>query len=268
METELRSFQRIGGRIAQALHRLPYFPGQWRIARLIGRAPFGGNIIVRDEQGISYLAADGNVTGHILLTQGSVEPEIAAMVPSGSDIVIDVGCNIGTFALPASRHARRVIAIDANEALCDGLRESCRLNGIDNITVIHTAISDSPENTISFYRARAETSVSSLIESHVDRYDSYDRIVVPNTRLESVIAALDGSIDVLKIDAEGVTGAVISSLGAGASRVKKIIAEDSEDLATLDCAAVLDDYDRGQPLADRNDLADHTRYTIVAVRRA
>lgn len=60
-----------------------------------------------------------------------------------SDTVVDIGGNIGLFALWAAPQAARVVSVEpAKVAEC--MEDSLRLNGIQNVTVVRCAISDRP----------------------------------------------------------------------------------------------------------------------------
>lgn len=259
---------RQAGAIAQAIHQLPRFPGQWRLARLVTTLAGGDLMLLRDKFGFMYFVRRGNIVSHLLLIHQCAEPEILDLLPEFSDTIIDVGCNVGTFALPASRRARRVIAIDANADMCRAVEQNCALNGINNVTVVHAAISQSDAETISFHRARAESSISSLRKEHVEQYDAYDTIEVPNRRLDDLIRELGiERVEALKIDAEGVSGGIIASLGEDAAKVAAIIAEPSDDLESEAARRVLVAYELTRPLAEHMALAVHTRETIVARRQ-
>lgn len=56
--------------------------------------------------------------------------------------VLDLGAHIGSFALVAAAHGCRVIAVEASRRNVELLRASATLNGFDNLTVVHAAISD------------------------------------------------------------------------------------------------------------------------------
>ncbi|MEW5685782.1 MAG: FkbM family methyltransferase [Pseudomonadota bacterium] len=62
-----------------------------------------------------------------------------AMQISRGRTFIDVGANIGAIALPVSRQAKRVIAIEAHPDLANILKQNVHENEITNIDVIHAA---------------------------------------------------------------------------------------------------------------------------------
>lgn len=60
-----------------------------------------------------------------------------------TDTVVDLGGNIGLFALWASPQVARVISIEPTKAI-DCLEQSLALNGIQNVSVVRCAVSDKP----------------------------------------------------------------------------------------------------------------------------
>lgn len=265
----MHTLRRFCGRLAQKIHTLPHFPGQWRLAAAITKIAPGNSMLLQDNFGFEYVVARGNHLAHLLLTTGQVEPEIVGLVPQGRDTIVDIGCNIGTFALPASRIAKHVIAVDANREMCETLRTNLKLNDVTNVTVIHSAISSHQDAEITFYRAKENSSVSSLSEAHVSGHEGYDTIVVPNTRLDRLFEKLDiGARTAIKIDAEGVSGEIIESLGGKSALVDFIIAEPSEDICDGNESRVIDQYDISRPLDELMHLPTYTRDSIVLTRNA
>ncbi|WP_394198646.1 FkbM family methyltransferase [Litoreibacter albidus] len=57
---------------------------------------------------------------------------------------VDLGCNIGLYAQPMARSAPkgRTFAVDANPLMVDRLTWNANASGLDNLTVLHCAVSD------------------------------------------------------------------------------------------------------------------------------
>lgn len=94
------------------------------------------------------------------------------------DIVIDIGANIGGFSLPASKVAKKVIAIEP--ILADKLKENIKVNNIKNITVIEKGLGNGEVHEVSW----------------MDQ-----TIKVQTTTLSDIIREYGGTI--LKCDCEG-----------------------------------------------------------------
>lgn len=111
-----------------------------------------------------------------------------------SDIVVDVGANIGTFTLTASgiAGAGRVTAIEAHPRIFGYLRENIALNGRGNVVAMNNAVSDA-EGVVEFSDSWSD--VLNRIAA------SGGRVKVRAARLDTLLD--DRSVDLLKIDIEG-----------------------------------------------------------------
>ena len=176
------------------------------------------------------------------------------------DLVIDVGANLGGFALEVAERnpAMHVLAFEPIPSLCFQLRARAVERSINNLTVLQLAV-DANERTAIFHIANhADQGVSSLLDFDAEsvatdeywrtRTDLYfeHEIDVSVTRLDSVleIHAAD-RIRFIKIDAQGVDLAVLESLGtllgqteAGMLEVPatikaKLYAQETHDLHTV-----------------------------------
>jgi FkbM family methyltransferase len=67
--------------------------------------------------------------------------------PVPGDVVVDVGANIGGYALRAARVAGRVIAIEPEPSNFRQLIENLRLNHLQNLTPLEVAVSDHAGST-------------------------------------------------------------------------------------------------------------------------
>ena len=96
-----------------------------------------------------------------------------------TDVVLDIGANIGGFSLPASQKARVVYAVEPLYA--DVLKRNIALNDIENVTVFDCGIGLDTRETISYGERKKEVFCASM-------RDILDCI---------------GGCDFLKIDCEG-----------------------------------------------------------------
>ena len=254
-------------RLVQALHRLPRFPGQWRLAGLLRKALPGGIGLYADTGGIRYFVHDGSHVGHMLAVGRAGEPEIERLVPDGAlGLVVDLGCNAGTFALPLARRARLIVCVDADGEQIGLLRRSCALNGIANVVAVHAAITSRAVPTETFHVARSLKDLSSRDAGMLRGRDDYATVEVPALAVEAIVRQY-GPIDLLKIDIEGFSGDAIVSLRARIADVRRIIAEPSPDMPEAVAFLRRNGFRVSQPWADRTDLADHIRHTFLAERQ-
>jgi hypothetical protein len=94
------------------------------------------------------------------------------------DIVIDIGANVGAFAIRAARHSRHVVAVEP--VTCDLLLGNVRLNGVE-VRVVCGALGDGNPAQV--------------------RWDERE-VCVPTFPLRDIIA-IAGGCDFLKCDCEG-----------------------------------------------------------------
>lgn len=116
-------------------------------------------------------------------------------------VFIDVGANVGTYALALARHVGehgRVIAIEPHPVTFARLAFNAQASGLANVVPVAAAAGETDgELTI-------ETDDANLGASHVGKAGSRSGILVPARRLLSVLQERSiGHIDALKIDIEG-----------------------------------------------------------------
>ncbi|HTA36657.1 MAG TPA: FkbM family methyltransferase [Solirubrobacteraceae bacterium] len=111
--------------------------------------------------------------------------------------VLDLGCHIGTFSLPASGLGAHVISVDASPQHVELIRHAARRNGFTELEVVHGAIAASRE-PIEFIELSIHGHVQQSGES------SANTVTVPSVGVDELIRARgwDG-VDLIKMDVEG-----------------------------------------------------------------
>lgn len=156
--------------------------------------------------------------GSPLSRTGTYEPEVTEVVlgslRAGATFV-DVGANIGWFALHAARvvgPTGTVVAVEPNPANCDLLERSAAANGFTNITVVAAAASSSPGWAALETDASNGHIVPLVGDGGAPVRCSYAVALRP---LDDILAGLGvDAVDVMKVDTEGAEPLVL----AGASR--------------------------------------------------
>jgi FkbM family methyltransferase len=129
--------------------------------------------------------------------------------------VIDVGANIGTHTLPFSRWVEngRVMAIEAQPAICEILMLNCRQNGCSNVNVVNAICGEkrrhvefrpnytSNENFggVSFTDARSDTRLA--VHRWLDRLKSSAVTSLPVITLDNL--SRGQTVSFIKLDIEG-----------------------------------------------------------------
>jgi hypothetical protein len=113
------------------------------------------------------------------------------------DIVIDIGANIGAFAIRAARLSRRVVAVEP--LTCDTLEQNIRLNGVGaGVRIIRGALGDGSPAQV--------------------RWDNRE-VTMPTLTLREIIA-IAGGCDFLKCDCEGAEWCIDPADLAGVRRIE------------------------------------------------
>lgn len=145
---------------------------------------------------------------------------------SPSDRVIDVGGNIGAFAVYAGRRARegRVISFEPlseNHAL---LLKNVQQNRLANVTVVHGAIAGANAD-VTLYRSDDGTGNHSLVAALAGATSRSEQIAA--STIEKVLQRFNlPKCDFLKLDCEGAEFEIIASLTQDVARtIRRIVLE-------------------------------------------
>lgn len=121
---------------------------------------------------------------------------LVADAPADANFV-DLGCNIGLYAQPMARSAPqgRTVGIDANPLMVDRLRWNAAASGLDNLSVVHSAVSDQDGKADLVIR-KDDLAIVAVEESSDGE--------MPVRRLDAILAEHQiNAIHGLKIDIEG-----------------------------------------------------------------
>jgi FkbM family methyltransferase len=241
--------------------------------RMLSRlSPDGRVDLVCEEAGggrFIYRAAIDTVCGNALAFGKSLESELtelARRLVTPRSVVIDAGCNVGTFCIPLASHVARIVAVDANPAVVNEAKINARLNRISNIEFVVSALGRNPRFG-TFFVSDDRHDISSFSEAWVQQFASARRTIVPILTLRDLLDFLRvDHVDVLKIDVENFSGDVIRGLNGVLSRIGHILAEDSEDLPTVMTWLCDSGFISSQPLKERRGLLPHTANTWLFSR--
>lgn len=177
-----------------------------RAARFTLSELAGGDITFRTPNGLAFATMPNNFSSFALFVDGSRDPAIWRFIQRRvppSAVFVDVGANVGAYAIPAARLVGlggRVIAFEAHPRTFRYLERSIAMNGMPQVTALNVALGAEPgQADMAFNEANPG-------ETHVvagaAQAGRSDRIRV--TTLDAAMAELGvGRIDYLKIDVEG-----------------------------------------------------------------
>ena len=201
--------------LGSILPRIPAgLPGKTRFARLlIGRHLSSRDVDVKCLDGSQMLIPSlSDSVGFHLFIDGVYEPtELAWLLDElrPGDVYVDVGANIGGFAVPAARRvgsSGRVIAVEASPQVAGYLRRNLDRNGVANVEVCEVAASDETSAGVTFYAAPADA----FGAGGFGAANGMRPITVPATRLDSLLEEKGvTTVGVLKIDVEGFEAGVL-----------------------------------------------------------
>jgi FkbM family methyltransferase len=139
----------------------------------------------------------------ILMVSGLWEPYVKDILNrklEKTDIIVDVGANIGVYAIPLAKRVSNVIAFEPNPKASELLEKSVKLNQLDNVIIIKKAVGDSQKKVL------LDPSVPSTVYSNILTLDSSKtRSVFAQVEcidLDTALA-LEDKVDWLLIDTEG-----------------------------------------------------------------
>ncbi len=160
------------------------------------------------------------------------------------DTVVDIGGNIGVFALWAAPQAKRVISVEPM-AMADCLQASIHLNGLQNVEVVRSAVSDKNGtmelmvypgfNAVSHSTAFTPSRWGQFFIKLLWRKQQADPEPMECTchTLQQILEErVVEKVDLLKIDCEGGEYAVFDSIDADTLRRISRIAMEFHELHT------------------------------------
>lgn len=199
--------------ISRLLHRL-HLAGLVDAGERLLRRTAGDQVEVTTQDG---LVLQGGMDQYFILddvADGRYEPMTmslfrAAIHPGAT--VLDLGANVGIFAIPAARAVGpdgRVIAFEPNPRTLPHLRANIERNGLSNVTVVEAGAA-AEAGTHTFVAAtRGNTST---IYGDIIRDEPVEAVfTVPMTTVDSVVAG--ARVDVVKIDVEGSESAALDGM--------------------------------------------------------
>ena len=178
----------------------------------------GINTVLRLRDGTRYHVRGGTLDLSVINEQAFSNPYLGSgFVTLNADaVVIDVGANIGDFAVLAARKcpAGRVVAVEPLRSAGRIIEAQARLNNLHNITWVHAVLSD-----------RNGTSAANRPGSAYDTAEGTAEQVESHTLAQLMADLQLDRIDLLKLDCEGAEWDILPSAEAVLPRVRQIAME-------------------------------------------
>ncbi len=163
-------------------------------------------VLVRGDNGIFLVDVEDMSVGWRLARDGkfgTAELERLLSVVTEHTSVLIVGTHVGTLAVPASKHCRNLIAIEANPRTFQLLHENLLLNECNNVRALNIAASDKNEE-IQFVLNKTNSGGSKrmpMVPDYAYFYDSPEVVLIEAHPLDEVLGG--SQIDIILMDIEG-----------------------------------------------------------------
>lgn len=194
---------------SKALRLIPAnLPGKTRFARFIlGIDQYARDICVHDRFGCTFLVPNlHEPIGFYLLIDGVYEPLAARFIADNlrpGSTLVDVGANIGVFAIPAAKRVGPtgcVVAVEPSPGIIPYLTRNIADNRLFNVRLKTCAAYDREEKSVPFFEAPTEKFGMGALAAQFDALPT----TVPARTLDNVLAEEGIShVDLLKVDVEG-----------------------------------------------------------------
>jgi FkbM family methyltransferase len=186
------------GRRARAVGNL----WAWQAWRRLVKRP----LLVELQTGTKLLCPTWSTIAGVWVSIGAHEPELffVADVSRPGDLFVDVGANIGVYALTAALKGARAVAFEPTEAARLVIAENAALNGVkDSVTISALALSD--------YDGSAWFTVGQDCTNKLARNEAEQGVPTEVRKLDTCLAELASgrTPDIVKIDVEGADEAVL-----------------------------------------------------------
>jgi FkbM family methyltransferase len=168
------------------------------------RRDWPGGYVLTDGGDLAHVPSPFDARGERLLFYGFAPPTgVLAFAPRGG-VVIDVGANLGEWAVPFAKAVGpqgRVLCCEPNPLVAASLAATLAINGLVQARVVETALSDHDGD------GRLAIDAADSGQSRLAK----NGIAVPVRRLDSLAAeAALNRVDLIKIDVEGHETAVLA----------------------------------------------------------
>ncbi len=210
--------------LAWLSRRLYHVPGLWRVSERLRRnaaerwrdSAGRWTVIADYEDGLRMRVDRASFIGSALYWRGyhSRETRLLRGFLGPESVFVDVGANQGEFTVVAARCARRgrVVAVEPTPELREHLARNVDLNGLENVTIVPSALADRPGTLPLFAQDAVVDGFRNEGTASLWAGRERGRLVadVRVETLDDLVARLAlPRVDLVKIDVEGAERAVI-----------------------------------------------------------
>jgi SAM-dependent methyltransferase len=113
---------------------------------------------------------------------GEIQAAQVADYAEAGDLVIDFGCGYGRLSIPLARAGYNVLAVDASQAMLDGLAERATAADVEGFGALRSDGSDLPDIVDHVIGEKAAVVISRAVLIHHD-YEGVQNLVTQLTRV-------------------------------------------------------------------------------------
>ena len=129
-------------------------------------------------------------------------------------VLLEVGANIGYYALIATQHIRpggRIVALEPSPVSLRSLQENLKLNNVEDMVDVYPFAAGSQSGHLPFYMV-SKRNLSGFINREGPGIDLISEITVKVVPVDDVLRKLDVTIDYFRMDIEGFEVEVVKGM--------------------------------------------------------
>lgn len=143
---------------------------------------------------------------------------LPGFTPRAGTFVVDVGANVGFFALRAARAGARVVAIEPNAGPCGRLQRAIERNGLSRAVTVECCAAGAAAGYARLVVGRS-TLTGTLSAT------GQEAPLVEVRTLDAILAAHAGGVMLLKIDTEGSEYEILRGASSTLARTERVVLE-------------------------------------------
>jgi FkbM family methyltransferase len=120
--------------------------------------------------------------------------------------LLDIGANVGLFAIPAAKKVQhgKVFAFEPSSWTLERLKRNADINRVGNVLVVHSAVGDYTGDAILQVNAKGKDGLNTIGRPAHEASEIVTTETVPVTTLDDFVkASCISQVDVMKVDVEG-----------------------------------------------------------------
>ena len=191
----------------------------WPSARMLwARITSPGGEVIRDVQGVRMKLdlSDAGISKQLFLTgvhEANSTRQFREEMRPGM-VLLEIGANIGYYALIATQHIRpggRIVALEPSPVSLRSLQENLKLNNVEDMVDVYPFAAGSQSGHLPFYMV-SKRNLSGFINREGPGIDLMSENTVKMVPVDEFLRKLDVGIDYFRMDLEGFEVEVVKGM--------------------------------------------------------